>query len=82
MANLDLLMQFCFRFVHFFRFDQRKTKNDVPVELKKFTLLVGCGIGSTWLTFKTEILVYQAKDKLDVKFFCGKITHLLDQTIA
>ena len=80
MANLDLLMQFCYRFVHSFFFDQKKTEMMCWLNQKKLTLLAGCGIRSTRLIFKTELLVYQAKANLDVKFF-GKITHLLYQTM-
>ena len=34
-----------------------------------------------WLMFKTEMLMYQSKANLDVKFLFGKITHLSDPKI-
>ena len=41
-----------------------------------FTRLVGCGIKSMWLEFKTEVLIYQSKAKLAEEILFGKSPRL------
>ena len=45
------------------------------VSQKKFARLVGYGIKSIRLIFKTEMLIYQSKANLDEKTLFGKLTH-------
>ena len=51
-------------------------KINYRVSQKKFTRLAGCKIRSTRLIFKTKMLIYQSKAKLDKKVLFGNITNL------
>ena len=48
-------------------FDDSPIKDEVALSTIK--RLVGCGIRNTWPTFKTKMLIYQSKTKVDVNFF-------------
>ena len=43
---------------------------------KQLESLTGFGIKTMWPILKTEMLIYQQKDNLDLKILSGKITHL------
>ena len=59
----------------------RETTKSYRVKEKRFTRLAGGEMKSTTPIFKIEILIYQLKASLDVKFLFGKSTYHLDPQI-
>ena len=49
--------------------DDRSRYPSPPPEVKKFTRLVSCEIKLIWPIFKTKMLIYQAKARVDRKFW-------------